>query len=186
MSFSGLQRREGKCGDVIVDQAALGDDLVDSTLSEAAKADLQSWQTHDEARNDFCDVHSETCEGCDYIDLTINPERFTGYSGEASRRIWRAIYEENCFKPSKPSGKDVLFLQDSLEDMCLEKRAFYRAVSGLHSRYTELLSFGRFRFEFRPMVWLPDTSLVLSGSSNGLNLILLYRVLFLTVGKQLS
>jgi hypothetical protein len=22
-----------------------------------------------------------------------------------------------------------------LEDMCLEKRAFYRAVSGLHSRY---------------------------------------------------
>jgi hypothetical protein len=52
-----------------------------------------------------------------------------------TRRVWRAIYEENCFKPAKASGKDILLLQDSLEDMCLEKRAFYRAVSGLHSRY---------------------------------------------------
>ena len=46
----------------------------------------------------------------------------------------RAIYEENCFKPPG-SGKGAAFLQDTLENMCLEKRAFYRAVSGLHSRY---------------------------------------------------
>jgi len=52
----------------------------------------------------------------------------------SNRRIWRAIYEENCFKPSNTKSGGVLFLQDSLEDMCLEKRAFYRAVSGLHSR----------------------------------------------------
>jgi ERO1-like protein alpha len=33
-----------------------------------------------------------------HVDLTLNPERFTGYSGEASHRIWRSIYEENCFR----------------------------------------------------------------------------------------
>ena len=32
-----------------------------------------------------------------YVDLTLNPERFTGYSGPSAARIWRAIYEENCF-----------------------------------------------------------------------------------------
>lgn len=129
--ISGLQKPENKCSPNLV-ASDLSDDLVDATLSEAVKADLQTWKHHDESKNDFCDIHSETCDGCDYIDLTINPERFTGYSGEASRRVWRAIYEENCFKPSKSGGS--LFLQDSLEDMCLEKRAFYRAVSGLHSR----------------------------------------------------
>jgi hypothetical protein len=83
--FLGLKLRDDKqCKDFPLD-ATLSDDLVDATLSDAAKADLKSWQNHDESKNDFCDVHSETCEGCDYIDLTINPERFTGYSGEASR-----------------------------------------------------------------------------------------------------
>ncbi len=33
-----------------------------------------------------------------YIDLVLNPERFTGYSGHSPHRIWSAIYEENCFR----------------------------------------------------------------------------------------
>ena len=84
-----LQRQDDKhCNDSPLDVTSLSDDLVDATLSDAVKEDLKSWQSHDESRNDFCDVHSETCEDCDYIDLTINPERFTGYSGEPSRRVW--------------------------------------------------------------------------------------------------
>lgn len=33
-----------------------------------------------------------------YVDLLKNPERYTGYKGEASNRIWYMIYAENCFK----------------------------------------------------------------------------------------
>ncbi len=49
------------------------DDLVDETLSDSAKQDLQSWQRHDDSTKDFCDIHTETCVECDFIDLTINP-----------------------------------------------------------------------------------------------------------------
>jgi len=65
--------------------------------------------------------------------LKLLLERFTGYSGEPSRRVWRAIYEENCFKPQS-STSGPLFLESNIENMCFEKRAFFRAVSGLHTR----------------------------------------------------
>lgn len=33
-----------------------------------------------------------------YVDLLLNPERFTGYKGPEAWQIWNSIYEENCFK----------------------------------------------------------------------------------------
>lgn len=33
-----------------------------------------------------------------YVDLLLNPERFTGYKGPEAWQIWDSIYEENCFK----------------------------------------------------------------------------------------
>lgn len=33
----------------------------------------------------------------EYVDLTLNPERFTGYSGKSSNNIWANIYQNNCF-----------------------------------------------------------------------------------------
>lgn len=33
-----------------------------------------------------------------HVDLLLNPERFTGYSGPDAWQIWNSIYEENCFK----------------------------------------------------------------------------------------
>ena len=35
---------------------------------------------------------------CDYVDLLLNPERYTGYKGDSPHRIWNSIYRENCFK----------------------------------------------------------------------------------------
>lgn len=32
-----------------------------------------------------------------YVDLHENPERFTGYAGPSANKVWKAIYEENCF-----------------------------------------------------------------------------------------
>ena len=33
-----------------------------------------------------------------YVDLQLNPERYTGYAGHSTQRIWGAIYHENCFR----------------------------------------------------------------------------------------
>ncbi|XP_051178508.1 endoplasmic reticulum oxidoreductin-2 isoform X1 [Lolium perenne] len=55
-----------------------------------------------------------------YVNLQLNPERYTGYTGDSARRIWDSIYKENC--PRYPS-----------EDMCQEKKALYKLISGLHS-----------------------------------------------------
>ena len=98
----------------------------------------------------------------DYVSLVNNTERFTGYSGPGARQVWDAIYKENCFsnggKPrSKQSGlfpsggreaaKDLRnVIQEygrqhvddeddlyPLDDECLEQRAFYRIISGMHA-----------------------------------------------------
>ena len=39
----------------------------------------------------------ESGSGMKYVDLTLNPERYTGYAGSAARKIWNSIYKENCF-----------------------------------------------------------------------------------------
>lgn len=133
---------------------------------------------------DFCLVDDQLdSDSVVYIDLTENPERFTGYAGPSSARVWRAIYEENCFDivhqmtegcetcnnimnlgqkqlktsiPAQsklksnpfahvPEKKDELhqFLNNlaeeadgglqSNDEVCLEKRVYYRLISGLHS-----------------------------------------------------
>ncbi len=136
-------KNQAPCG-TESDNGSSQDDGVDSTISDAARKDINSWRDHDESQLGFCELDPvDFCPDCDYVDLTRNPERFTGYSGEDARRVWRAIYEENCFKPVTATAKDkfsAAFLPDSLAGMCLEKRAFYRAVSGLHTSITIHLS----------------------------------------------
>lgn len=43
----------------------------------------------------FADILSPDAE---YVDLLLNPERYTGYKGPDAWKIWNSIYEENCFK----------------------------------------------------------------------------------------
>lgn len=115
------------------------EDSVDGTISEKATNDFINWKKHDDAENIFCELESESCSGCVHVDLTKNPERYTGYSGEASRRIWKTIYEENCFSPIGTSTKSTFsaaFGPETIQSMCLEKRVFFRVVSGLHTSIT--------------------------------------------------
>lgn len=53
-----------------------------------------------------------------------------GYAGEPAHRIWRSIYEENCFFKNLNTLNLTPF---SLDNVCYEERIFYRAISGLHS-----------------------------------------------------
>nr|GMD06469.1 endoplasmic reticulum oxidoreductin-1-like [Ipomoea batatas] len=55
-----------------------------------------------------------------YVNLQLNPERYTGYKGPSAWKIWDAVYTENC--PKYPST-----------ELCPEKRILYKLISGLHS-----------------------------------------------------
>ncbi|OAE34701.1 hypothetical protein AXG93_3205s1090 [Marchantia polymorpha subsp. ruderalis] len=87
---------------------------VDRTLDSRA---FKGWTetdnpwTHDDERDN---------EDITYVNLLLNPERFTGYTGPSARRIWEAIYKENCFP-------------DAERDTCAEARVLYRLISGLHA-----------------------------------------------------
>lgn len=87
----------------------------------------------------------------DYVDLSLNPERFTGYAGVSAARVWSAIYEENCFGQSEsehelslmrdpPKAKEgTQSIPETMTDLlpgeeegaqCLEKRVYYKVISG--------------------------------------------------------
>ncbi|KAF8540916.1 endoplasmic reticulum Oxidoreductin 1-domain-containing protein [Trichophaea hybrida] len=99
----------------------------------------------------------------DYVSLVDNPERFTGYAGAGAENVWKSIYRENCFsKPkeglsgtapfsqakqgfvnvmhdkltheiTKDATGNPALLEVDVDDECLEKRVFYRVISGMHS-----------------------------------------------------
>ncbi|KAJ9605397.1 endoplasmic oxidoreductin-1 [Cladophialophora chaetospira] len=110
-------------------------------------------------QRDYCVPEDEgaAAKG-DYVSLVNNTERYTGYSGDGARQVWDAIYKENCFTPqpfqhtslkAKPRqaaaslkeifqeyGRQNVDNSDDLyplDDECLEQRAFYRIVSGMHA-----------------------------------------------------
>lgn len=78
----------------------------------------------------------------DYVDLTLVPEEYTGYAGEKAHRVWRSIYEENCFGLSDfgvISGKSPIGITlpdtmnehlDEADELCLEKRVYFKIISG--------------------------------------------------------
>lgn len=110
--------------------------FLNTSISDKQHEELQKWSQHDDAQDNFCilDDNQDTAE---YVDLLLNPERFTGYQGQSAQRIWESIYLENCFKSQMPKSKkdsfQTLIGMDSMKDVCLEERVFYRMVSGLHA-----------------------------------------------------
>ncbi|XP_042342689.1 ERO1-like protein alpha [Plectropomus leopardus] len=118
---------------------------VDVSLSDETKEALLSWSKHDDEAERFCVVDDEESPDSQHVDLLLNPERFTGYRGPEAWQIWNSIYEENCFKPftvKRPlipdsfhssSGSEAKIFYSWLEGQCVEKRAFYRLISGLHA-----------------------------------------------------
>uniref|UniRef100_A0A1B6C188 Ero1-like protein n=1 Tax=Clastoptera arizonana TaxID=38151 RepID=A0A1B6C188_9HEMI len=104
---------------------------LNTTISEAAYEDFALWQAHDDAQDNFCTLPDED-GAAEYVDLLLNPERYTGYRGKSAHRIWRTIYLENCFRPEE-SNYGLFIKSSNINGMCLEKRVFYRVISGLHS-----------------------------------------------------
>ncbi|CAB1334838.1 unnamed protein product [Coregonus sp. 'balchen'] len=100
-------------------------------LGAETRQALVEWNKHDDEAERFCVIDDEESPDSQYVDLLLNPERFTGYKGPEAWQIWNSIYEENCFKPY--TVKRPLNPMVSYSGQCVEKRAFFRLVSGLHS-----------------------------------------------------
>lgn len=109
--------------------------LVNKNLSEEHKQTIENWMKFDDIQaENFCDVDDERSTEMEYIDLSINHERYTGYAGASTQKVWSAIYNENCF--FLPDSKVYYNLRQkrlNADKMCLEGRTFYRFISGLHS-----------------------------------------------------
>ncbi|GAB1598453.1 ERO1-like protein alpha isoform X2 [Argonauta hians] len=103
---------------------------LDKTISDESKQAFQSWSAFDDAQMTFCEIDDELSSELDYVDLLLNPERYTGYKGRSPHRIWNSIYNENCFKPHPTYAYGSTPLKSGF---CLEKRVFYRMISGLHT-----------------------------------------------------
>ncbi|XP_038124765.1 ERO1-like protein alpha [Cyprinodon tularosa] len=125
---------------------------VDVSLSEETQEALLDWRKHDDEAERFCVIDDEESPDSQYVDLLLNPERYTGYNGPEAWQIWTSIYEENCFKPftikrplnpssfQSSSGIEARTFYSWLEGQCVEKRAFYRLISGLHASISVHLS----------------------------------------------
>ncbi|PKK31221.1 endoplasmic reticulum oxidoreductase alpha [Columba livia] len=72
---------------------------VDGSLSEETQQAVLQWTRHDDSSDSFCEADDIYSPDAEYVDLLLNPERYTGYKGPDAWKIWNSIYEENCFKP---------------------------------------------------------------------------------------
>ncbi|KAL9262230.1 Endoplasmic reticulum oxidoreductin-2-like protein [Drosera capensis] len=82
--------------------------------------DTKSFRGWREVDNPWTNDDETDNEDMTYVNLLLNPERYTGYTGPSARRIWEAIYAENC--PKYADGES-----------CPEKKILYKLISGLHS-----------------------------------------------------
>ena len=113
---------------------------VDRTVD--AKA-FQGWIDRDNPWT----VDDETeSEDMTYVNLLLNPERYTGYKGESARRIWDAIYGQNCFE----NGEN---------ETCAERRVFWRLISGLHTSISTHIAAG-YLLDEATNTWGRNTALV--------------------------
>ena len=152
-------------------QGTLGDDVDENCVVEY----------DDECDDrDYCvpEDESATAKG-DYVSLVDNPERFTGYAGVDPHLVWDAIYKENCFaKPSTGGSSPALDVgvppnmfqaasdlrsvfqsgssQPLFDDTCLEKRVFYRLISGMHASIS--MHICRDYLDQKTGAWGPNTT----------------------------
>jgi hypothetical protein len=72
----------------------------------------------------------------EYVDLVLNPEANTGYSGPMANRVWEAIYRENCLKEQQTDANLVPKVHSGDVAQCSEFQVLYRLMSGFHASIT--------------------------------------------------
>ncbi|KAI3402459.2 ERO1 [Candida oxycetoniae] len=106
--------------------------LPDSTASVQNSIETEKIATCE----DLDYTHIDDGHTCVHVNLLNNPERFTGYGGNQSFDVWKAIYSENCFPNTNPMSMEP----NQKKEKCREKNLFYRLVSGMHASIAVHLS----------------------------------------------
>ncbi|CAG9461595.1 unnamed protein product [Pedinophyceae sp. YPF-701] len=102
-------------------------------------------------------------EDYEYVDLLVNPERYTGYKGAHSHRIWRALYSQSCFSGITEEG----LFGDEGGGTCSVQAVFFKLLSGMHASITShiaanhLLERRTARNGTTEDVWGPNTDVFL-------------------------
>ncbi|KAI0227221.1 ERO1-like protein beta [Lamellibrachia satsuma] len=122
--YSREAQKQEKCDD----ENELG--VIDAHISQESKDAFQTWKKYDDLVDNFCEPEDEHSQDAVYYDLVRNPERFTGYMGPSAVNVWQLIYDQNCFKPDSEDNSVYL---PRKQELCLEKRVFYRMISGFHT-----------------------------------------------------
>jgi ERO1-like protein alpha len=106
------------------------------------KVDSNFIKSHNDASDIWCDCDDDE-KNMVYINLLLNPERYTGYVGYNATRIWAAIYAENCFQSKGENG------------LCLEERTLNRLISGFHGSTTAHIC----EMYYKDGEWVPNVEM---------------------------
>ena len=123
----------------------------DKTTSFIDEEDCSKNQTSPKFWLDICTapenkdtrkIEEQEEEHSSYVNLRLNPERWTGYNGS---HVWKAIYEENCLKGEKKE-----------DGLCYEERVLYRLLSGMHASVNIHVALHANPPQSEDEEWLPD------------------------------
>ena len=109
---------------------------INNTLTLSQAEEISQWET---GSTDICFEDQQGLQedqSSSFYDLEYNREQYTAYKGADASKVWKSIYKENCFLPpgmNKSYKLNRIFTESSLAGLCIEKRAFYRLISGLHA-----------------------------------------------------
>ncbi|BBH01552.1 endoplasmic reticulum oxidoreductins 1 [Prunus dulcis] len=112
---------QGLAPDSFVCQEGKQQGTVDHTLDNRA---FRGWvETDNPWTND-----DETDNGeMTYVNLLLNPERYTGNAGPSPRRIRDAVLSIASPTPAI-GGNETLKSEDSSQDICQEKKVLYKLI----------------------------------------------------------
>jgi ERO1-like protein alpha len=108
------------------------------------------------------DDEAESGTDMTYVNLVLNPERYTGYAGEHARRVWDAIYAQPCFDGVAPrecaAGDVAAGAGDGEAGVRHDVRLFYRLISGLHTSISTHIA-AEYLVDRQRGVWGPNLGL---------------------------
>ncbi|VDK38516.1 unnamed protein product [Taenia asiatica] len=120
-----------------------------SLFSENQQKTIGKWSAKEAEDKPFCELDDESEQGTIYVDLLKNVEKYTGYKGESSARVWRSIYLENCFQSNPMRVFNGIPYSPVDTKTCKEKRLFYRLISGLQTSISLQLCYNHLLSDFK-------------------------------------
>ncbi|KAL5109391.1 Ero1-like protein [Taenia crassiceps] len=122
---------------------------LDTFLDENQQKTIGKWSAKEAEDKPFCELGDESKQGTIYVDLLKNVEKYTGYKGESSARVWRSIYLENCFQSNPMRVFNGIPYSPVDTKTCKEKRLFYRLISGLQTSISLQLCYNHLLSDFK-------------------------------------